>query len=93
MNPLKAAAVIAGSVVLAGATTPAFAQTDLTEFMHSLDGAASTLTEHSAVSVPVQPRTEALNAGKKRSAPRTTKSMANQLNEPDALLGGLPLKG
>ncbi|CAL9522789.1 hypothetical protein SUDANB6_03886 [Streptomyces sp. enrichment culture] len=94
MNSLKAAAVVAGSVVLAGATTPAFAQTELTKLTYPLEGAASVLTEHQVVSMPVQSRTEAFNTGKKkRSAPRSTKNMNNQLNEPDALLGGLPLKG
>ncbi|MEU0741889.1 hypothetical protein [Streptomyces sp. NPDC006134] len=93
MNSLKAAAVLAGSVVLAGTATPAFAHNDLTKLTHSLDSAARVITERPVLSMPVQPRTEALSTENKGSALHTTKGVTNQLNEPGALLGGLPPKG
>ncbi|RVU27582.1 hypothetical protein EOT10_10165 [Streptomyces antnestii] len=92
MKPLKAAAVVAGSMVIAGVAAPAFAS-DLTPT--SLTGTLGTLGSQSVRDA--QPlRTDMLDTGKGGSALNTVQKTADNLNNdgagaPAGLLGGLPL--
>ncbi|MDQ0930698.1 hypothetical protein [Streptomyces turgidiscabies] len=95
MKSLKAAAVVAGSLVIAGVAAPAFAHgtADLTPT--SLNGAVNTLTEGPLVQQvkPLQQQWNALDTEKKGSMLSTVKGATTALNSNGGLLGGLPLKG
>lgn len=92
MKPLKAAAVVAGSMVIAGAAAPAFAA-DLTPT--SLNGALDTVASKPLDASPLA--TNALDPDNTESAVKTVKGAADSLNGgsgasgPGQLLGGLPL--
>jgi len=92
MKPLKAAAVVAGSMVIAGAAAPAFAS-DLTP--SSLNGAVGTLSSQSVLAAkPLH--TNMLDTEQGGSALNTVQKTADHLNDagagaPAGLLGGLPL--
>ncbi|MEU6662503.1 hypothetical protein [Streptomyces sp. NPDC046821] len=92
MKPLKAAAVVAGSLVIAGAAAPAFAS-DLTPT--SLNGAVDTLSRQSVLDA--QPlHTNMLDTQQGGSVLNTVQGTADKLNDagagaPAGLLGGLPL--
>ncbi|MFE7929563.1 hypothetical protein ACFU6S_12620 [Streptomyces sp. NPDC057456] len=95
MKSLKAAAVVAGSMVLAGAAAPAFATpADLTPT--SLNGAVDTLARgpiNLEDAMPVQHQSDALDTENKDSVLSTVKGATGALNAHNALLGGLPLQG
>ncbi|MDQ0581102.1 hypothetical protein [Streptomyces rishiriensis] len=95
MKSLKAAAVVAGSMVLAGAAVPAFAApADLTPT--SLNGAVDTLAKgpiNLEDAMPVQHQSDALDTENKDSVLSTLKGATGALNSHNALLGGLPLQG
>ncbi|MFD9389619.1 hypothetical protein ACFWBB_02415 [Streptomyces sp. NPDC060000] len=95
MKSLKAAAVVAGSLVLAGAAAPAFATpADLTPT--SLNGAVDTLTRgpiNLEDAMPLQHQSDALDTENKDSVLSTVKGAAGALNSHNSLLGGLPLQG
>ncbi|WP_338698118.1 hypothetical protein V2W30_19025 [Streptomyces sp. Q6] len=92
MKALKAAAVVAGSMVIAGAAAPAFAS-DLTPT--SLNGALDTIA--SQPTLDVQPLDSNLLDPKGNGVVDTVTGAADGLNPADAagaptdLLGGLPL--
>ncbi|MFI5687142.1 hypothetical protein [Streptomyces sp. NPDC051636] len=90
MKSLKAAAVVAGSLVIAGAAAPAFAQnaTDVTST--SLNSVADTLTKGPVQAGPVQ-KLDALDTKKKDSVLNTVQGTAKGLTGGKSLLGGLPL--
>jgi hypothetical protein len=96
MKPLKAAAVVAGSMVVAGAAAPAFAA-NLTP--SSLNGALETITSQQSLSakdlMPLQHQSNALDTENKGSVlngvNRATKAL-NAAGSPARLLGGLPLQ-
>ncbi|MGW2488721.1 hypothetical protein ACWCV9_16130 [Streptomyces sp. NPDC001606] len=95
MKSLKAAAVVAGSLALAGAAAPAFAYnaTDVTPT--SLNGAVNQLTRgpltlHDAM--PIQHQSDALDSENKDSVLHTVKGATGALNQHNPLLGGLPLQ-
>ncbi|MEU6229133.1 hypothetical protein [Streptomyces sp. NPDC047042] len=96
MKSLKAAAVVAGSLVIAGAAAPAFAQdaADLTPT--SLNGAVDTLAK-GPIDVqqlmPLQQQSNALDTENKDSVLNTVKGATTALNSNGGLLGGLPLQG
>ncbi|MEU0967614.1 hypothetical protein ABZ357_20065 [Streptomyces sp. NPDC005917] len=95
MKSLKAAAVVAGSVALAGAAAPAFAYntTDLTPT--SLTGAVNSLAKAPMdlnQAMPLQHQSDALNTENKDSLLSTVKGAAGSLNQHNPLLGGLPLQ-
>ncbi|WP_330290887.1 hypothetical protein [Streptomyces sp. NBC_00576] len=96
MKSLKAAAVVAGSLVIAGAAAPAFAYdaADLTPA--SLNGAVNTLTK-GPLDVqqlqPLQQQSNALDTENKDSVLSTVKGATTALNSNGGLLGGLPLQG
>lgn len=95
MKSLKAAAVVAGSLVLAGAAAPAFATpADLTPT--SLNGAVDTLARgpiNVEDAMPLQHQSDALNSENKDSVLSAVKGAAGALNARNPLLGGLPLQG
>ncbi|MFI7503456.1 hypothetical protein ACIBVL_34300 [Streptomyces sp. NPDC049687] len=96
MKSLKAAAVLAGSMVLAGAAAPAFAQTTADLTPTSLNGAVDTLTKGGLTVqdvMPLQQQSNALDTENKDSVLHTVNGAAGALNQHAQLLGGLPLKG
>ncbi|GHC75903.1 hypothetical protein [Streptomyces flavofungini] len=90
MKSLKAAAVLAGSMAIAGAAAPAFAS-DLTPT--SLNGGLETVLGQSMLDTkPVS--TNMLDTENKDSVVNTVKDAAEGLNSgggPTKMLGGLPL--
>ncbi|MFD4559678.1 hypothetical protein ACFWP5_36075 [Streptomyces sp. NPDC058469] len=96
MKSLKAAAVVAGSLALAGAAAPAFAYGPADVTPTSLTGAVNTLTSgqlQPADVMPLQHQSDALDTENKGSALNTVKGATAALNQHNPLLGGLPLQG
>ncbi|WP_329299754.1 hypothetical protein OG410_15905 [Streptomyces sp. NBC_00659] len=100
MKSLKAAAVVAGSLVVAGAAAPAFAAGASDLAPSSLNGALETVTSQRSLSVqdalPLQHQSNALDTENKDSALSGVNSAAKTLNttaSPAQLLGGLPPRG
>jgi hypothetical protein len=93
MKSLKAAAVVAGSLAIAGAAAPAFAYdaTDVTPT--SLNGAVNTLFKGPIAPAPLQQQSNALDTENKDSVLSTVKGATTALNSNGGLLGGLPLQG
>ncbi|MEU3945610.1 hypothetical protein [Streptomyces sp. NPDC029526] len=92
MKSLKAAAVVAGSLVVAGAAAPAFAYdstSDLTPT--SLNGAVNTLTQGPIDVMPLKHQSDALNTENEDSPLSTVNDATDALNSTGGLLGGLPL--
>ncbi|MFG2649045.1 hypothetical protein [Streptomyces sp. NPDC048436] len=91
MKPLKAAAVVAGSMVIAGAAAPAFAA-DLTPT--SLNGGLETIAARGLTLDTLPVATNALDTKNKDSLVNTVKSAAKDVHAGGGagkLLGGLPL--
>lgn len=86
MKSLKAAAVVAGSLVIAGAAAPAFAYetADLTPTKGPLDVQQVQ---------PLQQQSNALDTENKDSTLSTVKGATTAFNSNGGLLGGLPLQG
>ncbi|MFD5077999.1 hypothetical protein [Streptomyces sp. NPDC058371] len=100
MKSLKAAAVVAGSLVAAGAAAPAFAYDSSAFTPTSLNGALETITSQRTLSLdtlqPLQHQSDALNTENKDSVLSSVNGATDALNSaggPTALLGGLPLQG
>ena len=99
MKSLKAAAAVAGSLVVTGVAAPAFAQNASDTMPTSLNGALQTLTSQKTLDVnPValQHQSDTLDTEDKDSVLGTVKSAAATLSQPGGparLLGGLPLQG
>ncbi|MFF8943044.1 hypothetical protein ACF1A5_12390 [Streptomyces sp. NPDC014864] len=92
MKSLKAAAVIAGSLVVAGAAAPAFAQGSADLAPTSLKDGVNTLTKGPIDVMPLKHQSDALDTENKGSVLNTVKGTTTDLNR-NSLLGGLPLKG
>ncbi|MFD4510416.1 hypothetical protein [Streptomyces sp. NPDC058457] len=95
MKSLKAAAVVAGSVALAGVAAPAFAYNTADLTPTSLNGAVNTLTKGPLdldQAMPLQHQSNALDTENKNSVLSTVKGAAGSLNQHNPLLGGLPLQ-
>ncbi|MEU6145561.1 hypothetical protein ABZ848_35090 [Streptomyces sp. NPDC047081] len=96
MKSLKAAAVVAGTVALAGAAAPAFAYNASDVTPTSLNGAVNTLTSGHLDPVdsamPLQHQSNALDTENKDSLLSTVKGATAALNNSGGLLGGLPLQ-
>lgn len=99
MKYLNAAAVVAASMVIAGAAAPAFAveAADLTPT--SLNGALGAIANQRSLSLkdvqPLQHQSNALDTENKSSVLNTVSGMTKALNAaggPARLLGGLPLR-
>ncbi|MFE9765461.1 hypothetical protein ACFYPC_13170 [Streptomyces sp. NPDC005808] len=100
MKSLKAAAVVAGSIAIAGAAAPAFAYEASDVTPTSLNGALETITSQRSLSLedvqPLQHQSDALNTENESSPLSAVNRAADALNSvggPTALLGGLPLQG
>ncbi|MGX1270055.1 hypothetical protein [Streptomyces phaeoluteigriseus] len=91
MKSLKAAAVVAGSMVIAGAAAPAFAYDTADLTPTSLNGAFNTLTKGPIDVMPLRHQSDALDTENKNSPLSTVKDTTTALNAPNSLLGGLPL--
>lgn len=92
MKSLKAAAVVAGSLAMAGAAAPASAHdaADLTPT--SLNGAVNTLTKGPFALAPLRQQPPALDTENKDSLLHIVKGATTALEgSPTKLLGGLPL--
>ncbi|MEV0171932.1 hypothetical protein AB0I00_12550 [Streptomyces sp. NPDC050803] len=92
MKSLKAAAVVAGSLAIAGAAAPAFAYDTADLTPTSLNGAVNTLTKGPLDVMPVQNQSNALDTENKDSVLNTVKGATTALNSSGGLLGGLPLQ-
>jgi hypothetical protein len=95
MKSLKAAAVVAGTVALAGVAAPAFASNARDVAPTSLNGAVGQLTKGPITVrdvMPVQHQSDALNTENKDSVLHTVKGATKALNQRGPLLGGLPLQ-
>ncbi|WP_105973272.1 hypothetical protein [Streptomyces geranii] len=96
MKSLKAAAVVAGSLVIAGAAAPAFAYDTAALTPTSLNGGLDTLTRN-GLDVdqlqPLQHQSNALDTENKGSVLNSVKDATTALNSNGGLLGGLPLQG
>ncbi|MET8135345.1 hypothetical protein [Streptomyces sp. NPDC005251] len=100
MKSLKAAAVVAGSMVVAGAAAPAFAAGASGLTPSSLNGALETVTSQRSLSaqdvLPVQHQSNALDTENKSSLLNGVSGATRTLNtadSPQQLLGGLPHQG
>ncbi|GAA4800984.1 hypothetical protein [Streptomyces ziwulingensis] len=91
MKSLKAAAVVVGSVVVAGAAAPAFAQDTSNLTPTSINGAVNTLTAGPIDPLPLKQQSSALDTESKDSALHAVKGATKNLNAKGGLLGGLPL--
>lgn len=92
MKSLKAAAVIAGSMVIAGVTAPAFAHNTADLTPTSLNGAVNTLTKGPIDVMPLQHQSDALDTENEGSALSSVNDVTAALNNSAPLLGGLPLQ-
>jgi len=100
MKSLKAAAVVAGSVVIAGVAAPAFAMEAADVTPTSLNGALETITSQRSLNLqdvaPLQHQSDALDTENKDSVLNSVNGATSALNAaggPSQLLGGLPLQG
>ncbi|MFJ5037538.1 hypothetical protein [Streptomyces parvulus] len=96
MKSLKAAAVVAGSLVAAGSAVPAFAYdaADTAALTPtSLNGAVNALTAEPVDVMPLKHQSDALDTENKESVLHTVKGATTDLNSKKSLLGGLPLGG
>ncbi|MFJ8104474.1 hypothetical protein [Streptomyces sp. NPDC096132] len=94
MKSLKAAAVVAGSVALAGAAAPAFAYDTADLTPTSLNGAVNTLAKGDITArdaMPLQQQSHALDTENEDSVLSAVQGAADSLNQHSGLLGGLPL--
>ncbi|MEV6840932.1 hypothetical protein AB0N17_41755 [Streptomyces sp. NPDC051133] len=95
MKSLKAAAVVAGSVALAGVAAPAFAHNAADLTPTSLNGAVNRLTSQPLTledAMPLRHQSNALDTENKDSVLNTVKNTTGSLNQHNPLLGGLPLQ-
>ncbi|MET9714847.1 hypothetical protein [Streptomyces rochei] len=91
MKSLKAAAVVAGSLVAAGSAAPALAYDPADITPTSLNGAVNALTSEPIDVMPLKHQSEALDTENKDSVLHTVKGATTELNSGGGLLGGLPL--
>jgi hypothetical protein len=95
MKSLKAAAVVAGSVALAGFAAPAFASDNADLTPASLNSAVDTITRSPLTldqAVPLKHQSDALDTENKRSVLNKVKKTTAAVNQHNPLLGGLPLQ-
>ncbi|MEN3583876.1 MULTISPECIES: hypothetical protein [unclassified Streptomyces] len=93
MKSLKAAAVVAGSLAVAGGiAAPASAQDTADLAPTSLNGAFNSLTKGPIDIMPLRQQSDALDTEKAGSPLHTVTGATDRLNA-GGLLGGLPLGG
>lgn len=91
MKSLKTAAVVAGSMVIAGAAAPAFAHSANDVSRVGLSSVTDTLAQGSVDDTPLQQQTERLGLTKKNPVGKALRNSVTGLNSPGSMLGGLPL--
>ncbi|MEU6915993.1 hypothetical protein ACFY78_38925 [Streptomyces olindensis] len=92
MKSLKAAAVVAGSLVAAAGAAPAHAAYDPDHVTPtSLNGAVNALTREPIDPMPLKHQSNALDTENEDSVLSTVKKATTKLNQNGGLLGGLPL--
>ncbi|QTD98634.1 hypothetical protein [Streptomyces cyanogenus] len=94
MKSLKAAAVVAGSLALAGVAAPAFAASGADLSPQNVSGTLDKLTGGPVTTqkvLPVQGQSVSLDTEKKDSPLGTVKGAASSLTQRGGLLGGLPV--
>ncbi|MET9867717.1 hypothetical protein ABZ322_40075 [Streptomyces sp. NPDC006129] len=92
MKSLKAAAVVAGSLVAAAGAAPAHAAYDTDAVTPtSLNGAVNALTREPIDPMPLKHQSNALDTENEDSVLSTVKKATTKLNQNGGLLGGLPL--
>ncbi|MFE1753622.1 hypothetical protein [Streptomyces anandii] len=94
MKSLKTAALVAGSVVLAGAATPAFAQDGSGTTPAGLTGTVKQIAGGPVQVRPVKQALNGLDSGGKGSSPVNLKGATDSITQRTGgrLLGGLPLQ-
>ncbi|MET8562481.1 hypothetical protein ABZV75_18445 [Streptomyces flaveolus] len=95
MKSLKAAAVVAGSLALAGAAAPAFASSGADLSPQNVNGTLNKLTGGPVATQNVLPgkgQSVVLDTEKKDSPLGTVKGAASSLTQRGGLLGGLPVQ-
>ncbi|MGW0993444.1 hypothetical protein [Streptomyces sp. NPDC002520] len=92
MKSLKAAVVVAGTLVAAGGAAPAFAHGAADVTPTSLNGAVNALTEGPIDVMPLRHQSDALDTENKGSVLNSVKGVTSALNRHNPLLGGLPLQ-
>ncbi|MFI8187413.1 hypothetical protein ACIF8T_01135 [Streptomyces sp. NPDC085946] len=93
MKSLKAAALVAGSLVAAGAAAPAYAYDPAALTPTSINGAVDAIGKMKRLDVmPLKHQSNALDTENKDSALSTVKEATTTLNSGGGLLGGLPLR-
>ncbi|WP_053851138.1 hypothetical protein [Streptomyces sp. NRRL B-24085] len=93
MKSLKAAAVVAGSLVLAGAAAPAFAYNSADLTPTSLNGAVNALTRGPIDVMPLQHQSDALDTENTGSVLNAVKGATEDLNNDGGIAGVLPVGG
>ncbi|MGC9376330.1 hypothetical protein [Streptomyces sp. MH13] len=91
MKSLKAVAVVAGALAVAGSAAPAFAHVTVDRTSGALNGVVSALTEERTNVVPPKHRSKASGSEDKGSVLHTVKDTTTRLNSGEGLLGGLSL--
>ncbi|MGC9499099.1 hypothetical protein [Streptomyces sp. WG7] len=91
MKSLKAVAVVAGALAVAGSAAPASAHVTADRTSGALNSVVSALTEERTNVVPPKHRPKAPDSENKGSVLHTVKDTTNRLNSKDGLLGGLSL--
>ncbi|MFB0617556.1 hypothetical protein [Streptomyces sp. AGS-58] len=94
MKSLKAAAVVAGSVALAGVAAPAFAYDAQQLPPMSVSGGLTRIAEHPPTAtdlLPLKHQSDALDTENKDSVLSGVKGATTTLNK-KGLLGGLPVR-
>ncbi|MEW2618870.1 hypothetical protein [Streptomyces sp. NPDC048106] len=93
MKSLKAAAVLAGSVALAGVAAPAFAHSAAGLTPSSLNGAVKQVAKGPGTlrdAMPLRHESHVLDTEDKGSPLHTVKGATATLNQHNPLLGGMP---
>ncbi|MFZ4155656.1 hypothetical protein [Streptomyces pseudogriseolus] len=90
MNPLKTAAVVAGTVIVAGAAAPAYAHGGNDVSRVGLNTVTDTVAE-TGDEAPLQRQADRLGLTKKSTVGKTVQKSAQGLSGSGALLGGLPV--
>ncbi|MGA5440483.1 hypothetical protein ACPCKW_13280 [Streptomyces griseoincarnatus] len=90
MNPLKTAAVVAGTVIVAGAAAPAYAHGGNDVSRVGLNTVTDTLAE-TGDEAPLQRQADKLGITQKSTVGKTVQKSEQGLSSSGALLGGLPV--
>ncbi|MFJ7332570.1 hypothetical protein ACIQU3_06650 [Streptomyces sp. NPDC101110] len=91
MKTLKTVAVVAGTMIAAGAAAPAYANEADAAASVDLSTVTETVEERAGDGEPLQQKAEKLGLTKDGRVGKTLKNSAQNLNNSGALLGGLPV--